>query len=291
MSCAHSRCGEATTRRRHSPPFCWQICYARYVQGVASIGRSVDVLLAAPGSIGSTAIVRNKDCYLWRLGAITSTSRIKLMERVPVSSTAFRESRLYKSWNDCTCFELTRCRRSDVAHFDFYTTLPHSLPKAIAESRKRYRDVADADLHVCISHKRRRAISTAKQRQAAEGKECVVVPAGDDPAFSCFVGTRLVGSSTGGRFVNGGRYSVTRIGGERACLKDEMTEDEFETSLEAISKHCLLAWAMTYPKVQGSTESSTVLLHDMGSKFLRRCHLYVGLSRTTSGSNVFIAHD
>ncbi len=60
-----------------------------------------------------------------------------------------------------------------------------------------------------------------------------------------------------GKFVNGGRYTVTRIGSERACLKDEMTEDEFETSLEAISKHCLLAWAMTYPKVQGSTESGT----------------------------------
>lgn len=212
----------------------------------------------------------------------------------PVSATAFRESRLYKSWSDCTCFELTRCRRSDQAHFDFYTTLPQSLPNAIAESWKKYGHAVtgmDADLHVCISHYRRRAISSAKQAHAAQGKECVEVPAGDDPAFPCFVGTRLVGISTSGKFVNGARYTVTRIGGERACLKDDLTEDEFETSLEAISKHCLLAWAMTYPKVQGSTESSTVLLHDMGSKFLRRCHLYVGLSRTTSGSNVFIAHD
>ncbi len=209
----------------------------------------------------------------------------------PVSATAFRESRLYKLWSDCTCFELTRCRRSDAAHFDFYTTLPHSLPKAISESRKRYRDVAHADLHVCISHKRRRAISTTKQKQAAAGKECVEVPEGKDAGFPCFVGTRLVGSSTSGQFLNGGRYIVTRIGGDRACLKDEMTGDEFEASVEVISKHALLAWAMTYPKIQGSTENGTVLLHDVGSPFLRRCHLYVGLSRVTDGANVFVARD
>ncbi len=202
---------------------------------------------------------------------------------------------MYKLWSDCTCFELTRCRRSDQSHFDFYTTLPQSLPKAIAESKRRYPILVsqeDADLHVCISHYRRRAISSAKQARAAQGKECVEVPAGDDPAFPCFVGTKLVGSSTSGKlFVNGGRYVVTRVGGERVCLKDEMTKDEFETSLEAISKHCLLAWAMVYPKGQGCTESGTVMLHDMGSKFLRRSHLYVGLSRVTDGGHVFIAHD
>ena len=212
----------------------------------------------------------------------------------PVSATAFRQSRLYKSWSDSTCFELTRCRRSDQAHFDFYTSLPQSLPKAIAESRKKYGSAMDADLHVCISHYRRRAISSAKQARAARGKECVEVPTGDDPAFPCFVGTKLVGSSTAGKFVNGGRYTVTSLnlgGGERASLKDDMMEEAFETSLEAISKHCMLAWAMVYPKVQGCTESGTVLLHDMGSKFMKRCHLYVGLSRVTDGGNAFIARD
>jgi hypothetical protein len=153
----------------------------------------------------------------------------------------------------------------------------------------------DADLHVCISHYRRRAISSAKQAHAAQGKECVEVPAGDDPAFPCFVGTRLVGSSTSGKIVNGARYAVTcinnpKIGGvERVILRDELTEDEFETSLEAISKHCLLAWAMVYNKVQGATENGTVCLHDLGSRYLKRSHLYVGLSRVTDGGNVFIA--
>ena len=155
---------------------------------------------------------------------------------------------------------------------------------------KRYKEVEDVDLHVCISHKRRRSISSAKQAFGAVGKACVKIPAGDDPEFLCFVGTKLVGNSTSGRFVNGGRYIVTRIG-EKIVLRDEMTEDEFETSAEAINKHCLLAWAMVYNKVQGSTENGTVMLHDMRSPYLRRSHLYVGLSRVTNGSNMFVARD
>lgn len=63
-----------------------------------------------------------------------------------VSATAFRESRLYKSWSDCTCFQLTRCRRSDQEHFDFYTSLPQNLSKAIAQSRKRYRETEDGKI-------------------------------------------------------------------------------------------------------------------------------------------------
>ena len=212
----------------------------------------------------------------------------------PISATSFQQSRLYKSWSDCTCFELTRCRRSDQDHYNFYTSLPQNLSKAVAQSRKRYfqdTEVEDADLHVTISHKRRRVISSSKQAQAAVGKECVEIPAGDDPGFQCFVDTKLVGNSTSGKIVNGARYIVTRIGKERVCLKDEMIKDEFDVNLDTISKHCSLAHAMVYNKIQGSTENSSVLLHDTASPWFKRCHLYVGLSRVISGSNVFIARD
>ena len=116
------------------------------------------------------------------------------------------------------------------------------------------------------------------------------IPAGDDPGFKWFVGTKLVGSSTTNKIVNGGRYIVTQIV-DRLYMKDEMTQDEFEVNPDIISKHCLLAWAMVYPKVQGSTESGSILLHNTTSPYFKRCHLYVGLSRTTDGSNVFIARD
>ena len=186
---------------------------------------------------------------------------------------------------------LTRCRRGDQAHFDFYTGLPQNLSKAIAESRKRYGHADDADLHVCISHKRRRTIAHAKQARLAEGRECVEIPENDDPAFPCFVGTKLVGNSTSGKIVNGGRYTVTAIGKEKVALQDDMTEDAFEASLDLVGRCCLLAHAMVYNKVQGATETGTVMLHSMGSKFLRRSHLYVGLSRATDGGNVFVARD
>ena len=188
-------------------------------------------------------------------------------------------------------FKLRRCRRSDESHFNFYCGLPQSLPRAITASRARFGEAKDADLHICISHRRRRAIAHAKQARLAEGRACVEIPAGDDPAFPCFVGTKLVGNSTAGRIVNGGRYTVTTAGSEKISLVDDMTGDAFETSLEACGKCCLLAHAMVYNKVQGATESGTVILHDLGSKFLKRSHLYVGLSRVTDGSYAFIARD
>ena len=46
---------------------------------------------------------------------------------------------------------------------------------------------------------------------------------------------------------------MTTIGKEKLRLVDDMPENTFETSLEAIGKCCLLAHAMVYNKVQGST--------------------------------------
>ena len=158
-------------------------------------------------------------------------------------------------------------------------------------SQSRYGQADDADLHICISHRKQRAIAHAKQKRLAEGKECVEIPEGDDPAFSCFQGTKLVGNSSTGRIVNGGRYTVTRIGGDKATLKDDLEEETFEISLDVIGKCCLLAHAMVYNKVQGATENGTVILHDTSSKYFRREHLYVGLSRVTDGNNVFVTND
>ena len=208
-----------------------------------------------------------------------------------ICAEAFQESRLYKTWSDCTRFELTRCRRSDREHFDFYTTLPDNLPKAIQKAKKQYtkpENVTHADLHICISHWRRRKISMAKQVEAAEGKACVNIPDGEDPGYPCFVGTRVVGNSTNNKFVNGGRYVVTAMSEEKILLQDESNGVSFETTPEAVSKYAILAWALTYQKVQGTTEKGIVFLHDLGSRHLKRCHLYVGLSRVTSGKHVFI---
>ena len=43
-----------------------------------------------------------------------------------------------------------------------------------------------------------------------------------EAGFPCFLGTRLVGGSTIGKFVNGGRYMVNKVG-EKIGLRDEQT--------------------------------------------------------------------
>ena len=208
----------------------------------------------------------------------------------PVDAAAFQRSRLYKSWSDRTMFKLTRCRRSDAEHFQFYTNLPSDLRQAVAASRRRYPPKGEVDLHICISHKQRRAISASMQTEAAKGKETIHIPAGDDPAYDCCLGTKLVGNCTSGKIVNGGRYLVISFS-ENLILRDEVTEKELEATPEQIGRCTLLAWAMVYNKVQGSTEAGTVMLHGCGSPYFRKCHLYVGLSRVTSGSNVFVSSD
>lgn len=79
------------------------------------------------------------------------------------------------------------------------------------------------------------------------------MPAGEDPVYKCFVGTRLIGSATGGRFINGARYFVKGLGPQQLTLEDELPGDRFTASLEAVSRHTLLAWAMVYNKAQGCT--------------------------------------
>ena len=84
--------------------------------------------------------------------------------------------------------------------------------------------------------------------------------------------------------------TVTSIG-EKVTLEDNWTNKQFDVSIDQIRKNAQLAWAVVYQKVQGCTEEGTVMLHDLSSRYLKRSHLYVGLSRVTDGSNVFIARD
>ena len=209
----------------------------------------------------------------------------------PVDAAAFERSRLYKSWSDCTQFILTRCRRSDAEHFQFYTNLPNDLRKAVALSRQRYPLNGEVDLHICISHRQRRAISASMQVEAAKGKTTIRIPGGDDPEYDAYEGTRIVGNCTSGKFVNGARYVMSSFSNGCILLKDEATAKEFEATPKQVGRCTLLAHAMVHNKVQGSTMEGTVCLHGCSSQYFRKCHLYVGLSRTTAGSRVHVASD
>ena len=101
----------------------------------------------------------------------------------------------------------------------------------------------------------------------------------------------LLGCLTDGKFVNGGSYEVTQVETSIVHLKDLYTGQEFQTTPDTIANHTLLKWAMTYHRLQGSTEKGTMILHDLTSRYIKRAHLYVGLSRVTDGNNVYLADD
>ena len=197
---------------------------------------------------------------------------------------------MYKQWAECTKFVLTRCRRSDQAHFDFYCGLPQDVSLAIKKAKKRYAQWEHADLHAVISHAKRRKINSAMQQEACEGQQCVRIPSGVDPEFDCFPGTKLVGCANTGKFVNSAWYTVLAVG-ETILLEDQHDKSTFEVTPEVLSKNAMLAYAVTYHRLQGATQTGTLCLHGMDSKHFQRHHLYVGLSRVTHGENAYIAAD
>ena len=134
-------------------------------------------------------------------------------------------------------------------------------------------------------------ISGYKQSILADGKECIEIPARDDPSYQCFIGTKLCGSCTSGKVYNGARYSVTSIGGDKITLQDDITRECFELTPEAVSKSCILSHALTFNKVQGCTETGSIMLHQTSHQFFTKSHLYVGLSRAVDGSRVHLASD
>ena len=103
-------------------------------------------------------------------------------------------------------------------------------------------------------------------------------------------GTNLVGSCTGRGFVNGAFYEVREAHENLMKLLDKLTGETIECTPDQLAKHCQLGWAVVYNRAQGLTiRDQTVVLHDLASKYFRRPHLYVGLSRVTRGSDIRIA--
>ena len=217
----------------------------------------------------------------------------------------FKDSALLKRWSDCTLFELTRCRRSDQAHFDFYTNLPESLQASIALARAKYKRSERAQLHLTISHLKRRRINSRLQ-EAFAGEQGVVIRSYDgEPQYRAVPSTPLVGSCTGRGFVNGAFYDLSEIftnlsasgasqNGpfQHAMLKviDKLTDEVLECTPDVLAKHTCLAHAVVYNRSQGLTcRGHTVCLHDLRSPYFRRNHLYVGLSRVTDGAHIRIA--
>ena len=186
-------------------------------------------------------------------------------------------------------FKLTKCRRSDQAHFNFYTNLHESLEIAKTWTRAKYKQGSpEGSLHLVISHRKRRALNEKLQDAFAGDCGLSISEFDSEPAYRCIPGTPLVGSCTSRGIVNGAFYEVICINPLK--LRDTLNGDIIESTVEHLPKLCVLAHAVVYNRAQGLTiHEKHVVLHCFGSYYFRRAHLYVGLSRVKSGSQIRLA--
>ena len=209
-----------------------------------------------------------------------------------VAPDVFEHSRLFHSWSGGRRYVLGRCRRSDQAHFDFYTSLGTlGLEQALEAALARHPPRGDCDWNIVMSHKKRRMLNERLQRKAAaayEGEDKLWIEA-PDASFHCFPGTKLIGcNNTFKKIVNGSFLKVTSVSPETIGLLDEDTGAEFDVSPAQIAKHTRLSWALTLCSVQGRSLSGTIAVHDALSRYFTAVHLYVALSRATDGANVSV---
>ena len=127
-----------------------------------------------------------------------------------------------------------------------------------------------------------------RQESFASGKACITVPSHDgEPEYDLCESTPAVGSCSGHGFVNGAFYNVTNVTKLTLTVTDTLTSGVLECSPEILAKHTCLRHAVVYNRAQGCTiRDEMVILHCLDSKWFRRNHLYVGLSRVTRGSDI-----
>jgi len=211
----------------------------------------------------------------------------------PVQPMVFRDSALYHSWSGGVRFELTRCRRSDVAHFDACLAIRDMpLAEGLALVHQRYPPRAGEALwNIVVSHRRRRYVNEHHQRKAAAAQQGPTVPIDGEVSYDCFAGTRLVGcSNVLKKIVNGAFLLVTSVSEESIGLLDEQTSEEFEVTPAQLAKHTRLRSALTVWACQGRTLQGTIAIHESRSPHFSPTHLYVALTRTTSGAEIWLAH-
>ena len=188
---------------------------------------------------------------------------------------------------------LRKCRRSDQAHFDFYTALAgQELAQALVAAKARYPPrEGDADWNIVISHAKRKALNDRLQRRAAaayEGDDKLWIEDAEVP-FQCFPGTRLIGCNNSHRkIVNGAFLTVLEVDENTIKLLNEDVGKELEVSPTQLAKHTRLRWALTLCSAQGRSLSGTIAVHDTSSRYFSTKHLYVALSRATNGGNVSV---
>ena len=181
--------------------------------------------------------------------------------------------------------------RSEPTLFDFISTLPPQLPDAIAAARQRFPPQAREPEHnLCLSHRRRCEIN-ARLNCPRPGSVFVKAPppearrANHPQDMHLYAGLELLGCcAKKGILHNGGRYIVEDVS-EKVRLSSKDGEELCLTKEEVV-RDLRLSHAQTYHSAQGSTLEGRVRLWDCDHPRFTSRHLYVGVSRATSGALV-----
>ena len=78
-------------------------------------------------------------------------------------------------------------------------------------------------------------------------------------------------------------YTVESISDDEIRLQDGIV-----LSYEDAKKYMRLSYAQTYASCQGTEFEGTLALHDTGSKYFTKRHLFVGLSRGKKASDIVV---
>ena len=142
----------------------------------------------------------------------------------------FRGTDLYRKWAGGKQFVLVKCRRSDVAHFEFVSSLlDRAFTTSVKEElRRRYPSRDRYEIHICVSNSKRRELNARCQEEAArrfreEGGRThpVQSPEGN---YEIFPGTPLIGASN--RHPTIGKWMLTfgrkHLGWDREAERREL---------------------------------------------------------------------
>ena len=207
-------------------------------------------------------------------------------------------------------YELMVCRRSDLKHFEYYSSLrfladARLCSNALQDLKERYPwtpQEQEPDVCLCMSHETRlKSAKILNERAAARAEAAglkVVCYKADrsntggatHPEMKLWTGLELTGNvkdSRPGGIENGCEYEVVTVEEDKLEVKMVGFENATVISLtptEAL-KMLRLSCARTYAGCQGQTlRDLQVLLLDVDSPHFDRRKCYVAVSRVTAGS-------
>jgi hypothetical protein len=186
-----------------------------------------------------------------------------------VGAPCFKETALVRAWADSTTFQLRRCRRSDQAHYDFYTAAKSQpLEQALESAMARHPPSSGPCEHnIVISSWHRQCINEQLQERAANAYDGpkVRIPRRKVP-LDCFVGTKLIGCNTILKgVVNGAFLRVTAVDSRLITAQDEDTREVVQMTADQTGRHCRLRWVLTVHSAQGRSLGGTPGVHDLNN--------------------------